>query len=1441
MEKLCSKHSSANRLSTLAQAADCLAKAAVTLSEAARAAAESLSSELLDITSALDSLSEGKHGRGPNGNENEDEECTNPEDTDYYLSDNESNPEERIENTPVQPETNNARHDSVEPCSAGPITTDQLRFDPTRPPPVASVASEVETVPGLAYRLLVDHEADVLFIPTFHMYKKFINDVTATDVYTITKTTTAEITQVGQKFLEADHSILLLPETTTPAIEIDEIDSWPTLNLAEKAKYGDSDEQQRLIHQARNSILVAYSQDEELYPAGSAIMWQSQPWPGNVESFRVSVALLRPTYDQKLASLPAEMKAKAYPDWISCHGPRGHRHVKSWDATTLVKKANSFLLDVLKYQPPELEYLGSNLHACLPEVSEGFMAHNGLESAARDGVLRVKVPGSGLNHVSSLPNPEQALDTTEWTAVPPTFVPATGGSQLDLGSRDTNDQGQTNNAPTASTYARVARLDFRPRIRPAAVPTPAIDTFKSTPGYTYFTIKEEFEAIPLMCFLATTCAHNTKKAVLFFDISGCQTQYKILIERITGWRVFSQDSTESKQFSEEVASDFVKFRGPAILLVHFRIRSLPSVLKNASLGYCVYWGSTLGGFVPLVQAKNHRDSFKSRSTSIIMTIGQASKLSAVLANSDFKLHPSSPDLVHRKDSPWLSDLRAATESVLSGDSKLVKELYEAHLRTFGKGSSSLGAGEIADRINKFTARVLLTGEAVDGSIKYPTIAAATALAEAAEAVAAAAKSFISDATTAVLEPQSTEPTSTNARINAIVNYDSDSESSQTAGSLATQTKDTNNIRGGSHKDGEHSSGINGKDAAPDTNDKEYISGQLTLQGSQNNDNPSVTSQQLTTDDTTKTETITQTPPPSYRILLDDESDVLLAVCSLIRRGRKVVCYVRSSITALDVYETLLSVTQVPVHRIKSSTPQELERALAIFRQGHTSVLLFPATQSPGFKIDEPDSWVVHVGWPTNEQLYWQQITDHQAKNNVFVAYSKDRDIYASSSIILAHSQPWPHGEVLFKEVCTSLRPLFKKKLAEIPAKTKAKVYPVDLPAVTAGFVSSQKLESAVEEGVLRVKSSSGINHISSLPHAGGIPAGTLSMDDSETFSPNLNTGPASFANFGNPYISGVAPGIASGSSNPWDPMHTPPRSVSRISSITGTEAKKPLDGQEDTPILPHPPEYLVIEQEFDVIPSISRLSAEPNFKNVICYMKSLSAFEPVAGMVEKIAAKPVFSVRGNGALSNTIKDALNSPSGCIILCDMYSDRPAGLKGKSIDLTIHLGWVDHLLTYRKQIIGSTNTVVLMRREVQLPNGPELVASLGRAGVSPADSAIKRRYNRQTGDSILAAGRKQWKEFISSTTCEQAIRQAYMAWITHHYHGRHKEPEWTAVNVVMHANRHFRGVFRCGNEAGVFQERPTVSQGFVKHLGLEAAVAEGLLTVKEKLEATHPTAL
>ncbi|CUA71104.1 hypothetical protein RSOLAG22IIIB_09317 [Rhizoctonia solani] len=746
--------------------------------------------------------------------------------------------------------------------------------------------------------------------------------------------------------------------------------------------------------------------------------------------------------------------------------------------------------------------------------------------------------------------------------------------------------------------------------------------------------------------------------------------------------------------------------------------------------------------------------------------------------------------------------------------------------------------------------------------------AAIALSEAAEAIAAAAKSFVPDTTSAtVLPSQPPETTETNNAIGAIVDYESDSDSSPTTEKFVTPTRNTNNARGEQQPDSKVTTAIPGGNSTTDAGDEDYLAVQSTWWATPNDGAVTATTQPTTTNDAPEPEIAIQPLSPSYRILLDDEAEVLLAACSLIRKGRKkVICYVRSSITALEVYEAVLSATQVPVHRIKSSSLQELERLEKAFQLGQRSVLLLPATHAPAFRINEPDSWVIHVGWPTNEELYKQQLIHHQAKNNVFIAYSEDQDIYPSSLGILELAQPWPHQELL-KEDCQSFRPAFNKKLAEIPIKVKAKVYPdwitlhgmrgpyhppswtpitlvyranlylldvfrynvpnstqIALPTVSAGFVTSQNLESAVEEGVLLVKSTSSQNHISSLPHD-AIPAGTLSLNEAESSKPPGNFGPQSApAPASHLYGSwGIGPEITSGSLNPSIVTQTPPRSVSRISSIAGSDRN--LNKRTDRVT-----EYLIIEKDFDVIPSVCHLAMQPNCKNVICFVKALVVFEPLASMIGKVVAKPVFSIRGSGALSKIVKDALDSSTGCLILCDMHSERPQPLTQKPIDLTIHLGWVDNPAMYQNQIRQNSNIVVLLRREVQAPHGSEVVASLGRAGVAPASVATKRNYNRQTEDSITTPARKQWVAVLSLGAAIQSLRSAYIAWIAYHYQGRHKVPEWTAVDVVTHANRYFKGLFRCANEAGALQARPVVLKGFVQHHSLEAAVAAGLLTVK-----------
>ncbi|CAE6511648.1 unnamed protein product [Rhizoctonia solani] len=763
--------------------------------------------------------------------------------------------------------------------------------------------------------------------------------------------------------------------------------------------------------------------------------------------------------------------------------------------------------------------------------------------------------------------------------------------------------------------------------------------------------------------------------------------------------------------------------------------------------------------------------------------------------------------------------------------------------------------------------------------------AAITLSEAAEAIAAAGKAFVSDNTSAVSVPPTHEDTQTNTGINTIVDYESDSDSSPISENLDTP-RHTNNARRGPDESEEFKSGSTEEDPITRTgnlDDEEYRSTQSALQGIQGGDILAATHKSPA--EVTQESVATTQSTPNYRILLDDEADVLLAVCCLIRRGRRAICYVRSQIKSLSLYEAVLSVVGVPVHTIHSSSSQELEQAVKMFQEDQSSVLLLPATFPPSlaFRTDEADSLVIHVGWPTDEGLYKQQITVHQAKRNVFVAYSEDKDIYPSSSSILMHTQPWPQNAQI-TEACTALRPLFNKRLDEIPAKSKAHIYTgwiyqhgrrgphnppswtasmlvyranlylldvlkyntgnstvdsgmqIALPEVPAGFVASQNLESAVEEGILRVKSTSesGVNHITSLTHADGVPAGAIFLNEgpskpvdrpSSTPAPS----PAARPEGSNITTLGTEPqrNKASSSTNAPNMTPTPSRSASRISSNIDTDGGRAFARQGDPLVSPRVTEYLIIESEPDVIPLICHLSTQPNSKNVICFVKVLSVFIPLTTMLEQMIAKPVFYVNATGWLFEGARRALQSSTGCLILCNIYDGLPMGLE--NIPFTIHFGWIYNPPTYRVQIQQSSNVVILLRRETQAPDGQELVSSLAQAGVSPASATTKRLYNRQAKTSILEPERDLLKMVLNASASIPDIRSSYMGFITHHYQGRYSEPGWTVIDVVTHANRYFKGLFRCGFGGDCIQGQPWVPRRFVEHLGLEAAVAAGLLIV------------
>ncbi|QRW18561.1 hypothetical protein RhiXN_03485 [Rhizoctonia solani] len=309
------------------------------------------------------------------------------------------------------------------------------------------------------YHLLVDTEADVLLFTCAMMnkkqrivcympcgpvslktYKILIEGVADIPVHIVES---SKKDRIYESLFQDDSLVLLVPESLSPKIKIEGENSWVIhvgWPVNEKQYTA-----QRMNHQAQNNIIVACSEDYSLYPSGEIILDMAQPWPNDGASFRASVTILRPLYDVMLSEIPLEMKAQVYQDWIQFHSIHGPRLVEAWTPITIVERANDYLLEVLQWGK---EHDGG---LPLPEVSTGFVAQNGLEAAAQEGILVV----------------EEDSDSDE--------------------------------------------MMLTPAMRPGSAP-PQVE-FQDTPGFTYFALDEGFEKVKVHYARIRDCI--TKRVVLY--------------------------------------------------------------------------------------------------------------------------------------------------------------------------------------------------------------------------------------------------------------------------------------------------------------------------------------------------------------------------------------------------------------------------------------------------------------------------------------------------------------------------------------------------------------------------------------------------------------------------------------------------------------------------------------------------------------------------------------------------------------------------------------------------------------------------------------------------------------------------------------------------------------------------------------------------------------
>ncbi|CEL63384.1 hypothetical protein RSOLAG1IB_10720 [Rhizoctonia solani AG-1 IB] len=558
--------------------------------------------------------------------------------------------------------------------------------------------------PKQPYRILVNDEFEVLLTvcaligkdqrvicympcgtPPLSFYKPLIENVTGASAYFPERMSAGRRDAAYKRTLEAGNAVALVSSTLLPDIVIEGDDSW-VIHIGWPSSY-DKYISQFKKHKAKNNVIVACSGDIGLYPSHTSLMTRTQSWPKYGDSLIASTNGLRQEFENALAKISDEIKEK---DWIQTHGVYGPRYVKSWDSTVLVERANRYLVHALQYRH---KYLISGILEArfLPEVSWGFVTQNSLEQAALAGVLQVKHQDSGLNHISSLAHSDVRSSSTRTST--PTAVPSVPASSA-----------QKTTSEKVKAQGKNSRNE-----------TPAQAGFKLTNGHTYFPIEEEFDAIPLICFIAG----KYDKVVCFLEGQGSLRHYQKLFGKIlqSKSQIIAPEVTSSDQANNDAALRFVNSSSSAILLLTYSTTNLPPALRENRVGYCVYWGFHL----PLKQAKKHRDQLSCSSTAMIITQSQQNELKRQAA--DITEHPSARTLLDLGPQSLLWPMRNTTVSVLMTEEATVKNLYVN--RIYGLGAVSRAersAEEVLRMANQFSARVLLRGDLSDGSDYFPPIA-----------------------------------------------------------------------------------------------------------------------------------------------------------------------------------------------------------------------------------------------------------------------------------------------------------------------------------------------------------------------------------------------------------------------------------------------------------------------------------------------------------------------------------------------------------------------------------------------------------------------------------------------------------------------------------------------------------------------------------------------
>ncbi|EUC62830.1 hypothetical protein RSOL_457080 [Rhizoctonia solani AG-3 Rhs1AP] len=251
-------------------------------------------------------------------------------------------------------------------------------------------------------------------LPSIMIYHRIIKQITDATVYAVTRPNMSQSDSTWGAFNRREKVIILFPETlfsNTPLRALGNICvihvGWPSNAQSYRS--------QLALHDAPCSVLVGCMQDRSIFPSSEDLISETAPWPAEDRQLLGNeVARLFPKFEAALSGIPRATKDKFYQDWIEAHGPQGHRYVSTWDAVTLVNRANLYICDVLGYNSSNKDWSLPRT----PPVSHAFVSQNGLDSAVDNGVLILIEGGPGLGHPIDLPKDASPMSKPIPTTVP---------------------------------------------------------------------------------------------------------------------------------------------------------------------------------------------------------------------------------------------------------------------------------------------------------------------------------------------------------------------------------------------------------------------------------------------------------------------------------------------------------------------------------------------------------------------------------------------------------------------------------------------------------------------------------------------------------------------------------------------------------------------------------------------------------------------------------------------------------------------------------------------------------------------------------------------------------------------------------------------------------------------------------------------------------------